>query len=452
MATLGNLVVNLVMDSKKFDSATKAAMSNAQRLSDKFAKVGQSLKRTGTKLSAFVTLPLVGLGVASVKAASDAEEMESKFNAVFKHLADDTKQWAVDFGESINRSEFDIMKWMATLQDTFVPLGFAREEGAKFSKTLVTLTTDMASFNNVAESDVLRDLQSALVGNHETVRKYGVIISQATLDQELLNMGIEGGVRAATEQQKVLARMNIILASTTDAQGDAARTADSFANKLRGLKAQFQKAAVAIGEQLIPVVSRLMEKVMGLLNWFNSLDDRQRKIIITIAAVVAAVGPMVLIAGQLSTALSALIPVVIATNAAMAANPVLAIVAAVALLATGTYLLIKNWDKVKEFFIGLWATMKDIFMKVKEWVDRVPNWVLLIMPFVTLPLLILKNWDQIKAFFIRLAEVIGEFVDKLFGFVKKIKEGTEKITGFFKKMFDKVAGNSYVPDMVDIII
>ena len=80
MATLGNLVVNLVMDSKKFDSATKAAMSNAQRLSDKFAKVGQSLKRTGTKLSAFVTLPLVGLGVASVKAASAAEEIRCGLN------------------------------------------------------------------------------------------------------------------------------------------------------------------------------------------------------------------------------------------------------------------------------------------------------------------------------------------------------------------------------------
>jgi hypothetical protein len=91
----------------------------------------------------------------------------------------------------------------------------------------------MASFNNESEANVIRDLQSALVGNHETVRKYGVIITQATLDQELLNTGIEGGIREATEQEKVMARMNIILKGTTDAQGDAARTAGSFANSIK---------------------------------------------------------------------------------------------------------------------------------------------------------------------------------------------------------------------------
>lgn len=455
-SNLRSLMVSILGDTKAFDKS----MNDLQKKMD---AVGKNLSSVGKKMSTFVTLPLVGIGVAALKTASDMEETESKFNVVFGELAEQTRTWAEEFGESMNRSTKDVLGWMSTLQDTFVPLGFARDQGTEMSKTLAQLTVDMASFNNESEANVIRDLQSALVGNHETMRKYGVIITQATLEQELFNMGIEGGVKDATEQEKVLARMNIILAGTTDAQGDAARTSESFANQMRGLKAQFVEVLTAIGKDLIPIVTKLIGKIQSGLKWFSNLDDRQRKLIITIAGIVAALGPFLLIAGQLIAAISALIPVMAAVNAVMAANPILAVVAAAALLATGAILLIKNWDKVKEFFTGLWETMLTSWIKIKEFfiglwnklqelLDRVPNWVLIMMPFVGLPLLIIKNWGQIKDFMINLMNIIKEqLVDRLLGIVDKVKEGVEKVTGFFKNMFDKVVGESYVPDMVDRI-
>jgi hypothetical protein len=86
------------------------------------------------------------------------------------------------------------------------------------------------------------------VGNHEAVRKYGIVITEASLKQEMLNMGLERTMQTATTQEKVMARLNIIMDSTTDAQGDAARTADSYANQMRALKGNISDVMAEAGQ------------------------------------------------------------------------------------------------------------------------------------------------------------------------------------------------------------
>lgn len=219
----------------------------------------QAVSRAVVSLSGLMAaLGIVLVAGALLKAASDAEEVESKFRTVFRNLADETDLWATSQAKALKRSRFALREYLAQLQDTFVPMGIARDKAADLSKQVTTLAIDLASFNNLAEADVINALTSALVGNVETVRQFGVVITQATIGQELLNMGIMGGVRAATEQQKILARLNLILKGTTDAQGDAARTSGSFANQLKAAKAVVQEVSVAIGEILIPVVGDLL--------------------------------------------------------------------------------------------------------------------------------------------------------------------------------------------------
>lgn len=199
---------------------------------------------------------LVRFTKSVITAASDTEEINSKFSAVFKELTEQADAWAVSFAESVGRSNLEIKTFLATLQDTFVPLGFARDRAKEMSEAMTELAVDIASFNNKADADVIRDLQSAIVGNHETVRKYGVIITQATLSQELMTMGIKKGVKAATEQQKAQARLTIITKGTTDAQGDAIRTASGYANQVKRLQANLTNLRVTIGNRVLPSVNR----------------------------------------------------------------------------------------------------------------------------------------------------------------------------------------------------
>ena len=137
---------------------------------------------------------------------------------------------------------------MASLQDTFVPLGFSRTESAKLSATLTELALDVASFNNKIDADVVRDFQSAIVGNHETVKKYGVIINEAAIEQEAIKLGLIEHKSELMEFHKVQARVNLLMEGTKDAQGDISRTSHTLTNQIKSLSSQFTKLKEALGE------------------------------------------------------------------------------------------------------------------------------------------------------------------------------------------------------------
>ncbi|WP_135612744.1 hypothetical protein [Methanococcoides sp. AM1] len=258
---------------RKMDNLEGQAGKTSTSMSKMSANIGKAMKVASVAAVA-AAAAFAAFSWKAVGLASDAEEIDGKFNAVFKDNANDAKQWAEDFGDTVGRATTDVKSYMSTFQDTFVPMGFAREEGSELSKQLTELAVDLSSFNNESEPETIAALQSALVGNHETMRKYGVVITQTTLGQELMNMGIAGGVQAATEQQKVQARLNIIMKGTTDAQGDAIRTQGSFANQMRALKSDVRDLGESFGSALVPVLKEIIPVVrnalQSFLDWGNS--------------------------------------------------------------------------------------------------------------------------------------------------------------------------------------
>jgi len=197
----------------------------------------------------------------AIAESSRSQETLAKFNTVFRDQAGAAAQWAETFGDSVGRSTQDVEEWMAGLQDTFVPLGIVRDKAADLSKSLVTLAVDVASFNNKADADVIRDFTSALVGNHETVRKYGIIISESAIKQEALNKGMNKTYAQLSDLEKVQFRYSLIQKGTTDAQGDALRTGDSYANQLKRLKANTSELAAELGGPLIDSLSGVMGSI-----------------------------------------------------------------------------------------------------------------------------------------------------------------------------------------------
>ena len=202
-----------------------------------------------------------------IDTASDYDEVFSKFNVVFGEYTENVRQWAKDVGNAetgFGRSEMALLSMLSTMQDTFVPMGFARKEASELSKSLVALAVDVASFNNKMDEDVIADFQSAIVGNHETVRKYGIVITEATLKEEALTSGITDNVKAMTNEEKIRARLNIITKGTTDAQGDALRTAKGDANTRKRLNAILEDTSKILGEKLLPANTAWLEVQIAL--------------------------------------------------------------------------------------------------------------------------------------------------------------------------------------------
>jgi hypothetical protein len=206
-----------------------------------------------------IALSIGRAGKAAIDLAGDVAEMQSKSAVVFGQFRDQVVADLTEFGSAVGRSSFELEGMASSIQDTFVPMGFARGEAAQLSVELTKLAVDVASFNNASDTDTMEAFQSALVGNHETVRRFGVVITEATLKQELLRMGIKRTGDEVTNAEKVQARLNLITAGTTDAQGDAARTADSYANQTKALSAEVSQLALDIGRELLPMATDLVE-------------------------------------------------------------------------------------------------------------------------------------------------------------------------------------------------
>lgn len=223
-----------------------------------FSALGNTVRNVVTGIVAFQALRF---SAEMVNMASSVEEMQSKSAVVFGKFVTDVRSQLEKFGDTVGRSTFELEGMASSIQDTFVPMGFARKEAAKLSVQLTKLAVDVASFNNASDVETMMAFQSALVGNHETVRRFGVVITEATLKQELLRMGITKTADEITNAEKVQARLNLIIAGTADAQGDAERTNTSFANSMKALSAEFQEFMVEAINPMLPALANMVRSI-----------------------------------------------------------------------------------------------------------------------------------------------------------------------------------------------
>ena len=300
---LGEALLELRTDDAAFTRGIKKAESQVKRLGRAFDNVGRKAQRIGRQLATFVTLPILAIGVASVKTASDIQEMQNLFDVTFESAADDVEEWAARMATAMQRSRFDLQRTAAEFAAFLKPLGVAPDQIVPMSKALTALTTDIASFRNQADQEVFLRLFSGLAGETEAVRRLGIDIGVASVKQELLNLGFKGGIVEATQGQKVLARFSLIMRQTSDAQGDAVRTALTFENQVKGLGATITDLRVDIGQRLLPVATRLIMKIRELGKDFLALSEETKSGIVAVAGFVAVIGPAIFALGLMSRAI-----------------------------------------------------------------------------------------------------------------------------------------------------
>ena len=246
----------------------KNVENELKQTNNKLASFGKLLTRIGALYATvFVARKVGDIFSQAIKNASDMQETLNKFNVVFGENSKEMKKFSDEMAAGFGRSKEQVARFLSSAQDLLVPMGLSQDAATGMSKNLAALAMDLASFNNAADADVMRDLQSALTGSGEVMKKYGVILTEAALKQELLNMGLDP--TTASNAQKAMARYNIILAGTTAAQGDVARSGESFANQSKAITARITDLLTTIGESLLPILEKWMldlQAVFGLLS------------------------------------------------------------------------------------------------------------------------------------------------------------------------------------------
>jgi hypothetical protein len=207
----------------------------------------------------------------AIRAASDFEESTSKVNVIFGRASKSVKDFAKDAAVSLGQSQNDVLNAAGTFGTFGKAAGLAGEDLALFTTDFVALSSDLASFNNTTPEDAVMALGAALRGESEPLRRYGVLLDDATLKAEAMRLGIYKGSKTLTAQQKILAAQSAIYKQTGDAQGDFARTADGLANSQRTLNALLKNFQIQLGQQMLPAMKDFTNGLVDIAIAFGKI-------------------------------------------------------------------------------------------------------------------------------------------------------------------------------------
>lgn len=443
--------------------------ANFSSLSTKFADMGQKMQNMGDKLTAIgtkmttsITLPLAAAGTAMAKFASDTEESRNKVEVVFGSMADSVKQFASEALNAYGLAEGSALQMASTFGAMATSMGLSEQQAASMSTSLTGLAADMASFYNVSTDVAQTSLQGVFTGETEALKKFGVVMTQTNLEEFAKKFG--KAYNEMSQGEKVMTRYAYIMNATKDAQGDFARTSDGTANSFRVFQESLKELAAAFGEQLLPIITPIVQAITKFVQLLSNLPAPIQKIIVVLGLLVAAIGPLILIVGTLMSSLGAIItqapiiiaafmgiiPVIKSTAVAFleltaAAAPWLLIAAAVAAIG---YAIYKNWDDISAGAQKMANNVKDAFdsfiQKLNDVKTNVQNAIPDIIDFFKqLPSKIVaalkEGVQKIKEEFNRMVQTAKEsgqhFID---GFVKGIMDRVGKIVEAVKNVADTV--------------
>lgn len=274
------------------DEVRAAAHRVAKDLKDRYRGLGQDIGNSLMGVSRAAQIAFAGVTAYALKLAADADEIESAFGVAFSSAADDAKAFSNTLSDAVGRDAVVLREQMTRLQLVLTGTGVAAKTSADLVKALTTAGVDAGSLFNTSDAEALQKIVSGLTGETEPLKAFGVVISEAAVQAELLRLGFKGNASEASEAAKSIARANLILEGLKVAQGDAARTADSAANKTKAMTAEFNKAARELGTQLIPTFIQVAGAATDVLKAFNNLPGGVQVAGLAFLGLIAAGGPI----------------------------------------------------------------------------------------------------------------------------------------------------------------
>lgn len=265
-------------------NATGAAFADMKRdvdgLSRSFASWKSTIGSLAVGFGAGSAIAAIGKDV--LKAASDLEEATNKFDVVFSGQGRRAAQAVDVLTRSYAMSTREARQYLSSIQDLLVPMGVMPAKASEISAEVVKLAADLGSFNNLPTAQVIGDIQSALVGQYETMKKYGIVMSETIVSQQAINLGLAKNKEALTPAMKAYASFTLMVKDSQAAIGDMTRTQDSAANQWKKWQATVEDFSAMLGKTFLPAATealKLANDFLGALQKLTSPTGAQKSAI-----------------------------------------------------------------------------------------------------------------------------------------------------------------------------
>lgn len=239
--------------------------SSAKAIKSAFLGLGSTLA------TAFSVNSFINFAKESVSLASDVQEVQNVVDTAFGSMKGKMEEFADTAIDTYGISKLTAKQTGSKYMSMAVSLGLTQEAASDMALSLTGLSADMASFYNTEQSVTDTALQSVFTGETETLKKYGIVMTQTNLQEFARQKGISKSISAMTQQEQTMLRYQYVLQQTQLVQGDFERTQDSWANKTKTMSERWNEVKIAFGETFktlaevaLPVIEALQTALSGV--------------------------------------------------------------------------------------------------------------------------------------------------------------------------------------------
>jgi tape measure domain-containing protein len=398
----------------------KNASSQLNDLNEKISTIGTlltsgALIQGGKAITELVTMPLIGLGQSAITMADNLRRAEMAFttltgsadraNALLRDLQAFAATTPFEFPQLVEAGKRMLAMGFSAQQliPTLTAIGDATAGlggGVDVMNRIILALGQMQAKGKVASQEMKQLADASIPAWDLLAQKLGVTVPEA------MKLVQRGAVDAATGVSAVLEGM------AQKFGGLMAQQSATIQGTISNLHETLGFILTDIGRELIETL-HLREALLavgefarGFLDWFRSLDEGTKQLVVVFTGVFAASGPILVAVGAFMAALSVI------------TAPMLVGGAIIAGIIAGVTLILLNWQKIKDTGIALWQELKD----------------------------------RVAAIVTALANAVQtHLVDRFNAIVNAVGAKIEAVKGFFRGLYNAVVGQSYIPDMVDEI-
>ena len=275
------------------DELAKASVT-LDELEKRVENVNQKAEKTEDAFSRVAKA--VGLAVAARKAvdviktgidyASDLAEVQNVVDVTFGSSASSINSWSKDCLAAYGMNEVSAKRYAGTIGAMLKSSGVAGDAVTGMSQDMVGLAGDMASFYNLDLGKAFEKIRSGISGETEPLKALGINMSVANLEAFALSQGIEKSYSEMSQAEQVMLRYNYLMVATADAQGDFARTQDSYANQTRLLSESWLQFTGIMAEQLLPILTEVVSWLNSIVAFLTENADMVSAVLVGLAATV----------------------------------------------------------------------------------------------------------------------------------------------------------------------
>lgn len=385
-----NKAMNIVLNSfEAMQDASGRAIDTAsiQEAREELARASAALDQledhTNKSTDAFSRLAkAIGLVMIARKAldtiktgidyASDLAEVQNVVDVTFGSATEAINSWSKECLAAYGMNEVSAKRYAGTIGAMLKSSGLAGDAIVDMSKDMVGLAGDMASFYNLDLETAFEKIRSGISGETEPLKQLGINMSVANLEAYALSQGITTAYNEMSQAEQVMLRYNYLMSTTADAQGDFARTQDSYANQTRLLSESWLEFTGVMAEQLLPVLTTIVSWLNNIVAFLTENADMVSAVLVGLATTVGilAVAWVVHAAAQW---------LAVAANQALIvsllSNPILWIAIIIGVLVAAMYRWIQSiggvknaWEICKLALIVGWNAVKLAFFTGVYWV------------------------------------------------------------------------------------